>query len=132
MTNLIVAIATNLMIVTNTSGWSVWAPSIAEIRLTEGGRMTCPIETVCVITNVTHRNNEERSPFRFSWVVGEPEPGSVTKEMTEQTETTEVVEVKTLRFTWEGDEYAAKRERVLSRKVKRWTRKDNWVEEVKP
>jgi len=90
------------------------------------------IIAVSIVTNVTHWNNEERSPFRFSWVVGEPYPGSVTKEMTEKTETMEVVEVKTLRFTWEGDEYAAKRERVLARKVKRWTRKDNWVEEVKP
>ena len=87
------------------------------------------IVAVCIVTNVTQWNNEERSPFRFSWAVGEPQPGSVVKEMTERTETTEVVEVKTLKFSWEGEEYTAKRERVLSRKVKRWTRKDNWVEE---
>ena len=87
------------------------------------------VVAVCIVTNVTHWNNEERSPHRFSWSVGEPQPGSVAKEMTEKTETTEVVEVKTLRFTWEGEEYTAKRERLLSRKVKRWARKDNWVEE---
>ena len=87
------------------------------------------VVAVCIVTNVTHWSNEERSPHRFSWAMGEPQPGSVTKEMTEKTETTEVVEVKTLKFSWEGEEYTAKRERVLSRKVKRWARKDNWVEE---
>lgn len=87
------------------------------------------VVAVCIVTNVTHWNNEERSPLRFSWSVGEPQPGSVVKEMTEKTETTEVVEVTTLRFTWEGEEYTARRERVLSRKVKRWARKDNWIEE---
>lgn len=87
------------------------------------------VVAVCIVTNVTHWNNEERSPHRFTWGVGEPQPGSVTKEMTERTETTEVVEVKTLNFSWEGEEYTAKRERVLSRNVKRWVRKDNWVEE---
>jgi hypothetical protein len=43
--------------------------------------------------------------------------------------TTEVVEVRTLRFAWDGQQHTVKHERVLSRKVRRWTRKDNWVEE---
>ena len=119
MTNLIAVLATNMVVASfntteyalATSGWSVVASNIAEIRLAEGGLMTSPVEAVCIVTNVTHWNNE------------------TTKEMTEKTETTEVVEVKTLKFSWEGEEYTAKRERVLSRKGKRWTRKDNWVEE---
>jgi hypothetical protein len=46
-----------------------------------------------------------------------------------KTETTEVVEIKTLRLTWEGEEYTAKRERVLSSKVRRWKKRDDWVED---
>ena len=84
---------------------------------------------VCIVTNVTQWNNEQRQPHGDSWVMGTPMGGSVIKEMTERTETTEVVEIKMLRFEWEGEEYTGKRERVLSRKVKRWARKDNWVEE---
>jgi hypothetical protein len=49
--------------------------------------------------------------------------------MTEKTETTEIIEIKTLRFSWEGEEVVTRRERVLARNVRRWTRKDTWVEE---
>jgi hypothetical protein len=112
-----------------TGAWSIAAADIAEIRLAEGGTMTKPIETVRVVTNTAHWNNEERVPHGDTWCIGTPAPGSVIKEMTERTETTTVVEVKTLRFTWDGEDYTAKRERVLSRKVKRWARKSNWVEE---
>jgi hypothetical protein len=87
------------------------------------------VVAMCVVTNVTHWNNEERSPHRFLWAAGEPQSGSVVKEATEKTETTEVVEVKTLKFSWEGEDYTAKRERVLSRKVRRWKIENNWVEE---
>jgi len=129
MTNLIVGLTNGFIMVTNVCAWSVAASSIGEIRLAEGGRMTRPVEAVCIVTNVTQWNNEERSPLRSLWAVGEPLPGSVTKEMTEKTETTEVVEVRTLKFSWEGEEYTAKHERVLSRKVKRWIREDNWKEQ---
>jgi hypothetical protein len=98
------------------------------------------VVAVCVVTNVTQWNNEkgcatcdmlERAmrggviPAIAHTMHGAPP----YQPATEKTETTEVVEVKTLRFTWEGEEYTAKRERILSSKVKRWTRKDNWVEE---
>jgi len=99
------------------------------------------VVAVCIVTNVTHWNNEsgcatcdmlERAARNGGCVPAIHHPphgaGPYTP-ATEKTETTEVVEVKTLRFTWEGEEHTAKRERVLSRKVKRWTRKDNWVEE---
>jgi hypothetical protein len=111
--------ATDGCIVTNTG----------EIRLSAGGTMTEPVETVSVATNVTHWNNEERSPHRFSWAVGEPQPGSITKEMTDRTETTEVVETRLLKFDWDGEPCTVKRERVLSRSVRRWVRRDTWVEE---
>jgi len=105
------------------------ATNTGEIRLSAGGTMTEPVETVSVATNVTHWNNEERSPHRFSWAVGEPQPGSITKEATERTETTEVVETRTLRFDWDGEPCTVKRERVLSRSVRRWVRRDTWVED---
>jgi len=115
--------------VTNVCAWSVAASSIGEIRLAEGGRMTRPVEAVCIVTNVTQADNGKTGcPYGAGClVIGcDHQPG---RPATEKTETTEVVEVKTLRFTWEGEEHTVKRERVLSRKVKRWTRKDNWVEE---
>jgi hypothetical protein len=95
------------------------------------------IVAVCIVTNVTTASNESgcwicsASPGSIPAVYhyGGFQPCAPYKEATEKTETTEVVEIKTLRFTWEGEEYTAKRERVLSHKVKRWTRKDNWVEE---
>jgi hypothetical protein len=82
-----------------------------------------------VVTNITHWNNEERASHGNSWVMGTPQPGSVIKEMTERTETIEIVEIKTLKFEWEGEEFTAKRERVLSRDVKRWAKKSDWAEE---
>jgi hypothetical protein len=131
MTNAILAITNAMMMgyTINTSGLSVAASRIDEIGLAEGVTMSRPVESVCIMTNVTHWNNEVRHPHGLSWTVGQLQPGSVVKEMTEKTETTEVVKVKTLKFSWDGEAYTAKRERVLSRNVKRWTRKDNWVEE---
>jgi hypothetical protein len=131
MTNLIVDVLTNAFLtsVACTGEWSVGASSLAEIRLAEGGRMTRPIETVCVVTNVTHWNNgKDGCPHSGGCFVmwcnqGRPEPA------TEKTETTEVVEIKTLRFEWDGEKYMEKRERVLSHTVRRWKRKENWVEE---
>ncbi len=87
------------------------------------------IVAMCIVTNVTTADNGMGGcPYGAGCLVigcnhQPPKPA------TEKTETTEVVEIKTLRFTWEGEEYTAKRERVLSRKVKRWIRKDDWVEE---
>ena len=84
----------------------------------------------CIVTNVTPWNNGHSGcPY---WQGGclvmgcdhtQPEPA------TERTETTEVVEVKRLSFTWSGETYTAKRERVLSRSVKRWRKRDVWEAE---
>jgi hypothetical protein len=112
--------------------WSVSASRLKEIRLQEGGRMTDLVETVCVVTNVSLWNDELRSPHKFVWGIAEPEPGSITKEATEKTETTDVVEIKTLSFMWNGKAYTNKCERVLSSKVRRWKREDAWAEVVEP
>jgi hypothetical protein len=92
---------------------------------------------VCIVTNVTTD-------------IGEPCPGCATWGMQQgytyipgheyscpekslprdtKRETTEVVEVRTLRFTWEGEQYTTERRRVLSTKVRRWKRQDDWTEE---
>ena len=87
------------------------------------------VVAVCIVTNVMQADNGKAGcPYGAGCLVlgCDHQPGYPA---TEKTETTEVVEVKTLKFSWEGEEYTAKRERVLSRKVKRWARKDNWVEE---
>lgn len=44
-------------------------------------------------------------------------------------ETTEIVETKTLRFIWEDEERVMTKTRLLSRNVRRWTRREDWVEE---
>ena len=130
MTNIISDLAIYLALCTNMA-MSCGTNSIAysDLTLASGSRVSYPVETVCVVTNVTQWNNEERSPHRFSWSIGELEPGSVTKIMTEKTETTDIIEVKTLRFAWNGEEIVVKRERVLSHNVKRWKLKQDWIEE---
>jgi hypothetical protein len=95
------------------------------------------IVTVCIITNVTHCDNEVRAPHQFQWVIGEPQSGSVVKEATEKTETTEVVEVLTIKIEpeqlrdigWIGGKLEGKQERVLSRNVRRWRKREEWIEE---
>ena len=102
-----------------------------KLRLGGGGELTEISESVEIVTNVVPWNDEERSPLRSTWVLNEPMPGSITKEATQKTETTTVVEVKTLRFKWDGVEREVKNERVMSSKVKRWNKKQEWVEEGK-
>ncbi len=97
------------------------------VDLADGARFLSA--TVNVTTNVVHWNNEERTPFADVWVWPGPQPGSVTKEATERTESTEVVETKTLRIVWEGKEHTITHERVISRSMRRWVRRDSWVEE---
>lgn len=84
---------------------------------------------VSVVTNVTVTTDEIRSPFRDSWLVSEPQPGSIIKPATMKTETTEIVEIKRLTFTWEGEEYSTERKKVLSRVVKKWKKREDWVDE---
>ncbi len=82
---------------------------------------------VCVVTNITHWDNEVRAPHQFSWAPNmEPQPGSVIQPATEKTETTEVVEIKTLHFEWEGKTYTGEHKRVLSRSVRRWRKHETW------
>jgi hypothetical protein len=157
MTNLILAAITNVLMVTNSTNdlsllaglacyttnvprvmttgtnGSVSASRLAEIRLQEGGRMTGLVETVCVVTNETTTDNGKAGcPYWQGGCLvigcqqGRPEPA------TEKTATTEVVEIKTLSFSWDGKAYAERRERVLSRKVRRWKREDAWAEVVEP
>jgi len=81
---------------------------------------------VCVVTNVTHWDNEVRQPHAFSWCVGDPQPGSVIQPATEKTQTTEVVEIKTLTFGWEGKPWTAEHRRILSTTVKKWKKRETW------
>jgi len=83
---------------------------------------------VCIVTNVTAWDNEVREPFTDSYFVGAPAGGSVLEPATQKTETTEVIEIKTLRFMWEGETYTGKHRRVLSRNVRRWRKKETWLE----
>jgi len=146
MTNLIVAatnwtagVMMNWMAATNglSAGMSVWAEDITETRLQAGGRLTAIVETVCVVTNVTTWSNEsgcrmcsEAGPG-FTPAVYHPQgfvPCAPYKPATEKTETTEIIEVKTLRVKWDGEDQASERRRVLSRNVRRWVRKEAWEE----
>lgn len=105
------------------------ASQCGEYRLCAGGKLTEIRESVEIVTNVVHWDDEDRSPLRFEWFVGEPMPGSIIKEATQKTETITVVEIKTLHFKWEGVEREVKNERVLLNKVKRWKKSTEWVEE---
>jgi hypothetical protein len=149
MTNLLAAICTNMMVfgmytnssvyyATNSTVWSGPASEIEFAALDAGGTLKAIKEARSVVTNVTHGSNESGckicsgSPGMIPAVFhygGQYAPCAPYKPATERTETTEVVETKTLTFSWDGKEYAVKRERVLSRKVKRWTLKENWVED---
>ena len=45
---------------------------------------------------------------------------------TEKTETTTITEIRTLTFEWEGETFTCTHERVLSRTVKRWKKRETW------
>ena len=152
MTNLLAVICTNMMVfgmytnssvyyATNSTVWSGPAAEIEFAALDAGGTLKAIKEARSVVTNVTHGSNEhgcaicdmmERAARSGGGIpaIDHPFHGAAPYQpATERTETTEVVETKTLTFSWDGKEYAVKRERVLSRKVKRWTLKENWVED---
>lgn len=112
--------------------------------------------TVCIVTNVTTTDNavigeEYWNNRNIIWCsiyttgdemdagkdittdsvwTNTPYSMSFNGRATEKTETTEVVEVKTIKFTWEGQEYTGKCERVLSRKVRKWRLSEDWVEQA--
>ena len=95
------------------------------------------IVAMCIVTNVTTADNGIGGcPYGAGCLVigcnhQPPKPA------TEKTETTEVVEVLTIKINpeqlrtlgWVGGLIEGEQKRVLSRKVKRWILKDNWVEE---
>lgn len=92
---------------------------------------------VCIVTNVTTADNSsgckmcsEAGPGCIPLVMHYPsfEPCKPYVPATEKTITTEVIEIKTLTFEWEGERYTAKRERVLSRNVKLLVKRETWVE----
>ena len=97
--------------------------------------------TVCIVTNVTttdnaqmgYRLSEQNGGISYGCLVfGCTEDHDWVKATpaTEKTETTEVVEVKTIKFTWEGQEYIGKCERVLSLRVRKWRLSEDWVEQA--
>ena len=115
-----------------------------EIEFTSGTTIWDPVETVCLVTNVTTWDNGFTAPsLQWYWPTnnyilthGEITSGDAVylapmqcQPPTEKTETTEIVEVRTLRFRWNDKPCELTQEKVLSRKVRRWVRKDAWVEQ---
>ena len=100
-------------------------------------------ESVSIVTNVTATDNawecQKCKPVELGDLFGGA--GITTLEYhdmftcqgsypaTEKTTTTVVKEVTTLRFYWRGQPVIAKKERELSRDVKRLVKKEEWVEE---
>jgi len=83
---------------------------------------------VCVVTNVASTDN---AAYRQHPYIMWPEGGGpevVDTPATEKTETTEVVEIKTLKFEWEGKPWTAEHRTVLSRTVKRSVKRETWEE----
>jgi hypothetical protein len=123
----------------NTSGWSVSAESTAEIRLAAGGTMSAPVETVGTVTNVVTTDNskgcvtcdmlERAARSGHMLALYHPPHGAPPYEpATERTETTEVVEIRTLRFRWDGKDEVVEHRRVLESKVRRWRKSEDWKE----
>jgi hypothetical protein len=121
----------------STGGWSVSAESIAEIRLAAGGTMGAPVETVSVVTNVVTEIGKPCEGCAM-WGIQQGDtfiPGHEyncpEKDLPRDTkrETTEVVEVRTLRFRWDGQDEVVEHRRVLESKVRRWVKRDEWREE---
>lgn len=51
------------------------------------------------------------------------------KQATEKTETTVVVQLTRIAFAFGGQEWTGSMEKILSKKVVKWTKKEEWVEE---
>jgi hypothetical protein len=103
------------------------------VYLDHGGCIEGPTETVSTVTNVTQWSNESGCPLH-----GLPHIGSFDLDhfykctplqpATERTETTEVIEIRTLRFRWDGQDEVVEHRRVLESKVRKWVKRDEWVE----
>jgi hypothetical protein len=151
MTNALLAIATNaLMALAGTNDWmgdvaylgttntlsSSLSDGCVTVYLDHGGRLVGPTETVSVVTNVVTETGKPCEGCAM-WGIQQGDtfiPGHEyncpEKDLPRDTkrETTEVVEVRTLRFRWDGQDEAVEHRRVLSSKVRRWVKRDEWVE----
>ena len=90
---------------------------------------------ICIVTNTTTVDNAQ--PASDGSCDGDYGSGisclvmhyaSDAVPATERTETAEVVEIKTLKFKWEGKEYTAKKNRVISTSVRKWKKQETWEE----
>ena len=119
---------TNPPWVTNTTAWSCYVDRPAEVRLQAGGTLSDISESVATVTNVVVADNGKAGcPYPGGClVIGCDHSPSVPA--TERTETTTVTEATTLRFKWNGVACEQKRERVVSRKVRKWAKRDEWRE----
>ncbi len=139
MTNILaeLALATNVLMALTTSHTG-FVFDAREIPLAQDGRISTPIETVCIVTNVAVTDNAQqahRMSARLGYTISCAVLGCKDNHdfvpaapATERTETTDIVEIRTLRFTWNGIAQELKQERVLSRKVKKLVLKSNWEE----
>ena len=109
------------------------------VYLDHGGCLVGPTETVSVVTNVVTADNakgcatcdmlERAARSGQMLALYHPPHNALPYEpATERAETTEVVEVRTLRFRWDGQDEVVEHRRVLSSKVRRWVKRDEWVE----
>ena len=150
MTNLFIsaawwaAVASNQMCTTNipqaTRGFSVDAERIEELRLQSGGRMSEIAECVAVVTNVVKADNErgcatcdmlERAAKsgQMPLIYHLPHTAESYKPATERTETTTIIERRTLRFRWSGEWRELMTARVMGEPtVRRWVLRAQWEE----
>jgi len=116
----------------------------AQTGYQKGRDMTNLVATVivCVVTNVVkvdnasgcnicqhdaHGNHIGSIPAVMGWT---PESCPPYKPATEKTETTTVVEIRKLTFTWHDRDWTAKVENVLARKVRKWVLNKTWKETI--
>lgn len=98
---------------------------------------------VSLVTNVTHADNAvDASPFLLNQFIDNmpivtitngsdfivPYQTQTSRAATERTETTTITEIKALTFKWLGKSWTVRNERVLSRKVRTWRRRETWEE----
>ena len=156
MTNALLAIATNALL-TGTVPWltetnenylsfdarmtanalrSTSNDTTIAVYLNHGGRLVGPAETVSVVTNVVTETGKPCEGCAM-WGIQQGDtfiPGHEyncpEKDLPRDTkrETTEVVEIRTLRFRWDGQDEVVEHRRVLESNARRWVKRDEWVE----
>jgi hypothetical protein len=109
------------------------------VNLDHGGRLEAPAETVSTVTNVVTADNSKGCAtcdmLARAALAGQmlalyhPYHDAPPYEpATERTETTEIIEIRTLRFHWDGQDEVVEHRRVLESKVRKWVKRDEWVE----